>query len=298
MELRQLTCFLTAAQTQNFRKAAELCLIAQPALSRQIAALEAELGVALFARIKQRVVLTDAGREFALYAREALDRLQQGQQEMSKFQTGQSGTVLLGSNQSLATAFLPRMFATFHQRYPQILVHVRGANSNEVIALVERGEVDLGFVFDPAERSEMVTVKELFRRPLNLLISTQHPLALAPASELTLERILREPVFLLGQTLRLRQVLERIFTQRGLSVQPVVEIDSIEGLKELVRQGGGVTITLPALHLSNGENLILRPIADLPEEFIFALVYRRLGALSPSARKFIEVAGETIAQME
>lgn len=298
MELRQLTCFLTAAQTQNFRKAAELCLIAQPALSRHIAALEAELGVALFARVKQRVVLTDAGREFAHYAREALDSLQQGQQEMSKFQTGQSGTVLLGSNQSLATAFLPRMFATFHARYPQILVHVRGANSNEVMALVERGEVDLGFVFDPAERSEMVAVKELFRRPLNLLIAAQHPLVRLPERELTLERILREPVFLLGQTLRLRQVLERIFTQRGLSVRPVVEIDSIEGLKELVRQGSGVTITLPALHLSKEENLVLRPIADLPEEFIFALVYRRLDSLSPSARKFIAVAGETIAQME
>lgn len=297
MELRQLTCFLTAAQTQNFRKAAELCLIAQPALSRQIAALEAELGVMLFARVKKRVVLTDAGREFALYAREALDKLQQGQQEMSKFQVGQSGTVLLGSNQSLATAFLPRMFVTFHQRYPQILVRVRGANSNEVMALVERGEVDLGFVFDPVERSEMVTVKELFRRPLNLLVAAQHPLAQAPACELTLERILSEPLFLLGQTLRLRQVLERIFIQRGLTVQPTVEIDSIEGLKELVRQGNGVTITLPALHLSGEENLILRPIADLPEEFIFALVYRRLGALSPSARKFIAVAGETIAQM-
>ncbi len=248
MELRQLTCFLTAAQTQNFRRAAELCLIAQPALSRQIAALEAELGVELFARVKQRVVLTDAGKEFALYARNALDILQQGQQEMSKFQAGQSGTVLLGSNQSLATAFLPRMFAAFHRQYPQILVRVRGANSSEVMTLVERGEVDLGFVFDPRERSETVTVKELFRQPLNLLVAAHHPFAHMPVHELTLERIVREPLFLLGETLRLRQVLERIFTQRGLFVRPAVEIDSIDGLKELVRQGNGVTITLPALH--------------------------------------------------
>lgn len=296
MEIRQLTCFLTAAQTQNFRKAAELCLIAQPALSRQIAALEAELGVELFARVKRHVVLTDAGREFAQFARSALDTLQQGQQEMSKFQAGQSGTVLLGSNQSLATAFLPRIFAAFHQRYPQILVRVRGSSSSEVTALVEHGEVDLGFVFDPQERSEMVTFKELFRQPLNLLVAAQHPLAQAPLHSLTLERIVREPLFLLGELLRLRQVLERIFIQRGLVVQPVVEIDSIEGLKELVRQGSGVTITLPALHQASDTNLVLLPIADLPEEFIFALVYRRLGALAPSARKFIEVVTETIAR--
>lgn len=295
LELRQLTCFLTAAQTQNFRKAAELCLIAQPALSRQIAALEAELGVKLFARIKQRVILTDAGREFAQYARSALDMLQQGQQEMSKFQVGQSGTVLLGSNQSLATAFLPRIFTAFHERYPQILVRVRGANSSEVMALVEHGEVDLGFVFDPRERSEMVTVKELFRQPLNLLVAASHPLACAPLSTLTLERIVREPLFLLGESLRLRQVLERIFTQHGLVVHPAVEIDSIEGLKELVRQGNGVTITLPALHQAGDADLVFLPIANVPEEFIFALVYRRLGALAPSARKFIAVVTETIA---
>ncbi|HEY0756608.1 MAG TPA: LysR family transcriptional regulator [Ktedonobacteraceae bacterium] len=295
MELRQLTCFLTAAQTQNFRKAAELCLLAQPALSRQIAALEAELGVELFSRVKQRVVLTDAGREFAQYARSALDILQQGQQEMSKFQMGESGTVLLGSNQSMATAFLPRIFTAFHQRYPRILVRVRGANSSEVIALVERGEIDLGFVFDPRERSEMVTVKELFRQPLNLLVATHHPLASTPQATLTLERLVNEPLFLLGTTLRLRQVLQRIFIQRGLLVSPVVEIDSIEGLKELVRQGNGVTITLPALHQNNEANLVLRPIVDVPEEFIFALVYRRLGRLAPSARKFIAVVTETIA---
>lgn len=295
MELRQLTSFLTAAQTQNFRKAAELCLIAQPALSRQIAALEAELGVALFARVKQRVVLTPAGREFALYARSALETLQQGQQEMSKFQEGQSGTVLLGSNQSLAAAFLPSIFAVFHEQYPQILVQVHGAHSNEVIALVERGEVDLGFVFDPIERSEMVTVKELFRQPLNLLVASHHPFAQAPAQELTLERIVREPLFLLGKELRLRQVLERILLQHGLAVQPAVEIDSLEGLKELVKQGSGVTITLPCLHQTPDADLRLLPIANVREEFFFALVHRRFGALSPSARKFIEVVMRTIA---
>lgn len=296
MELRQLTYFLTAAQTQNFRKAAELCLVAQPALSRQIAALETELGVELFARVKQRVVLTDAGREFVQYARSALDSLQQGQQEMTRFQAGQSGTVLVGSNQSLATAFLPRIFETFHRQYPQILLRVRGSSSSEVMALVERGEVDLGFVFDPRERSEMVTVRELFRQPLNLLVAAHHPLVRVPLSELTLARVVREPLFLLGETLRLRQVLERICVQRGLLLSPAVEIDTIEGLKELVRQGNGVTITLPALHPVNADNLVLLPMADVTEEFIFALIYRRLGSLAPAARKFIAVVTATLAQ--
>ena len=73
MEFYQLTYFLAAAQTQNFRKAAELCIVAQSALSRQIAALEEELEVELFKRNKKRVTLTPAGQEFALYVRNAMD---------------------------------------------------------------------------------------------------------------------------------------------------------------------------------------------------------------------------------
>ena len=296
MELRQLTYFLAAAQTQNFRKAAELCIVAQPALSRQIAALEEELGVELFQRVKQRVVLTSAGQEFATYVRNALDLLQQGQQEMVRFQEGLSGTVLIGSNESLATAFLPTIFATFHQRYPQILLSVHGGNTDEVIALVEQGEVDLGLIFDPMIHSEIVTVKELFRQPLRLLVSPSHPLAQAPTHTITLERIVTEQIFLLGKRIRLRKVLERIFAQRALNVQPAVEIDSVDGLKELVRLGTGVAFTLPALHPSMEDDLILLPIADLSEEFIFALVYRSVGSMSPAARRFISVIMETVAR--
>src|SRR5216684_5351762 len=96
MEFHQLTYFLAAAQTQNFRKAAELCIVAQSALSRQIAALEDELEVALFTRKNKRVTLTVAGQEFALHVRNAMEQLQEGQQMLSELRAGQRGTVLIG----------------------------------------------------------------------------------------------------------------------------------------------------------------------------------------------------------
>src|SRR5204862_6271555 len=114
MEFRQLTYFLAAAHTQNFRKASELCLVTQPALSRQITALEKELGTVLFNRIKQHVELTDAGQAFVAYAKQALEGLHHGEQELARWQKGSSGTVLIGCNQSLATAFLPPLLAAFH----------------------------------------------------------------------------------------------------------------------------------------------------------------------------------------
>ena len=98
-----------------------------------------------------------------------------------------------------------------------------------------------------------------------------------------------EPFLLLDETSRMGQITKRIFAQRGLPLNPLVEIESVEGLKEMVKQGVGVTLTLPALIRPSqiGSDLALVPIADLDEEFVFALVYRRVGPISRAAREFI-----------
>lgn len=294
MEFHQLTYFLAAAQTQNFRKAADLCLVAQSALSRQIAALEDELEVALFTRNKKRVVLTSEGQEFALYVRKAMEQLQEGQQWLTQLQAGQRGTIRIGCIESLATALLPALFAVFHQRYPQVRLKVRVNHTDELITLVEQGEIELGLILDPHLQSELLIVKELFRQPLHLLVSTQHALAQMKAPAVTLEQITTEPLLLLDQSSRMGQITKRIFAQRGLPVRPLVEIESVEGLKEMVRQGIGVTLTLPALIRPSqvGNDLVLLPIVDLPEEFIFALVYRRVGSISRAAREFINALSQ------
>jgi DNA-binding transcriptional LysR family regulator len=298
MEFRQLTYFLAAAHTQNFRKAAEICLVTQPALSRQIAILEKELGVELFKRIKQHVELTPAGKAFVEYAKKTLDVLQSGEQQLARWQQGLSGTILIGCNHSLAATFLPPLLAAFHKQYPDICLKVKVASSDEVIALVEHGTVDLGFIYDPAIRSEVVVIKELFRQPLHLLVPSHHSLVLTDASECTLKRILAEPLLLLGEDARLRKVLERMFMQRGLSIQPMIEIESIEGLKQLVKQGCGVTLMPPALLRPSqiDDGLALLSIADVTETFIFALIYRRVGSLTVPARQLINTVVESISQ--
>ncbi|HEU0003984.1 MAG TPA: LysR family transcriptional regulator [Ktedonobacteraceae bacterium] len=289
MEFYQLTYFLAAAQTQNFHKAAELCLVAQSALSRQIAALEDELGVALFTRNKKRVTLTTAGQEFALYVSKAMEQLQEGQQFLADLQAGQRGTILIGCIESLATAFLPALFDSFHQQYPHIRLKVRVNHTDELITAVEQGEVELGLILDPRLQSELLIIKELYRQPLHLLVSVHHPLAHMKDSTITLEQIVHEPFILLDETSRMGQITKRIFSQRGLPLRPLVEIESVEGLKEMVRQGTGVTLTLPALIRPSqvGNDLALLPIAGLEEEFIFALAYRRVGTISRAAREFI-----------
>jgi DNA-binding transcriptional LysR family regulator len=298
MEFHQLTYFLAAAQTQNFRKAAELCIVAQSALSRQIAMLEDELEVALFTRNKKRVTLTEEGQEFALYVRNAMEQLQEGKLFLAELRSGHRGTIRIGCIESLATAFLPALFASFHQQYPNIRLKVHVNHTDELITFVEQGEVELGLILDPRLQSELLVVKELFRQPLHLLVSAQHPLAQKKVPAVTLEQIMTEGLLLLDETSRMGQITKRIFAQRGLPIHPLVEIESVEGLKEMVRQSIGVTLTLPALIRPSqiGNDLVLIPITNLVEEFIFALVYRRVGTISRAAREFINtISQQTIA---
>ena len=171
---------------------------------------------------------------------------------------------------------------------------MRVNHTDELITLVEQGEIELGLILDPQLQSELLIVKELFRQPLHLLVSTQHPLAQMKAPAVTLEHVTIEPLLLLDETSRMGQITKRIFAQRGLPVHPLIEIELVEGLKEMVRQGIGVTLTLPALIRPSqvGDDLMLLPITDLPEEFIFALVYRRVGSISRAARELINTISQ------
>jgi DNA-binding transcriptional LysR family regulator len=157
--------------------------------------------------------------------------------------------------------------------------------------MVEHAEVDLGLIFHPAIQREVLVVKELFRQPLQLLVPYGHAFLHEDPATLSLERVLHEPLVLPRSTSRLRRVIDQALARYGFSWQPAVEIDSVAGLKELVRQGCGITL-LPAALLGDppgSEQMALIPLTELTEQFSFALVYRATGPISAPARQFINL---------
>lgn len=293
VEIPKLTYFLAAAQTLNFRRAAELCFVAQPVLSRQIAALEAEMGVKLFERINKRVYLTEAGQEFALYARQALESLQQGQQAITELHAGERGLVRMGCIEGFGTERLPGIFARFRQHHPHIRLQVCIRGTDELLHLVEQQQLDfvvVGMTFDRGKPPETLVVREIFRDQLHALVAPHHPLAQHTGTSLLLEQLAREPLVLLREGFGARRVIERVFAQRNLPVQPVAEVDMIEGVKAFVKQGIGVTFLPPTMiRSSQSAELVALPIADMQEEFVFALVQRRLGVLSAAANILMKI---------
>jgi LysR family transcriptional regulator, cyn operon transcriptional activator len=298
MELQKLYYFVIAAQLQHFRQAAEHCMVAQPVLSRQIAALEQELGVELFQRVKRRVRLTQAGHEFLPYAKATLEAVQQGQQAMIEFRHGTAGLVRVGCAEPLAISFLPRMINLFNQQHPRTRVHVSVKGSDELMILVEQRVIDVGLLGVSSYQSapsSLLVFQEVLRDQLHLIVSSRHHLA-AEGKALALEDVLEEPLILLHEGFGLRRMVEHVFAMRGLPVQPLVEIDLVQGLIGFLREGVGISFLPPVLvQPSLRENdLVAIPLLNIDEWFIFGMVYRRFEPLPAEAAALVQTIGRAM----
>src|SRR5689334_25413092 len=118
MELRHLRYFIALAEELHFGRAADRLQMAQPPLSRQIRALETELGVRLLARTKRGVQLTDAGRVFREEARAALARSERAVESVRRAARGEVGAVALAFAPTVALSLIPRLIPRFLDRHP------------------------------------------------------------------------------------------------------------------------------------------------------------------------------------
>jgi LysR family nitrogen assimilation transcriptional regulator len=143
MDLRLLQTFIRIAELGSFGRAAEVLNQTQPTVSRQIAALEQEVGSRLFMRHRHGVSLTQAGVLFRDHAMQALRMLDQARAEITAQAQEPTGTVSLGLPPSLLTVLSGPVVERFASRYPKVLLHVYEAISQGLEQLMLTQEVDL-----------------------------------------------------------------------------------------------------------------------------------------------------------
>ncbi|WP_299690781.1 LysR family transcriptional regulator [uncultured Tateyamaria sp.] len=148
MELRHLRYFVAVADHGGITHAAERLNIAQPAVSRQIRDLEAELGIALLRREGRRVILTDAGRAFADRARAVLAASSEAVDEARRIDKGEAGHLKIGLLESASWAgHLPRALSLFARTYPDVRMEAVPMGSVEQIEALLAGALDAGFIY-------------------------------------------------------------------------------------------------------------------------------------------------------
>src|SRR3972149_7676690 len=151
MDFPRLWVFRTVARHLSFSRAADELHLSQPAVSKHIRQLEADLGVQLFHRLGNRVALTDAGRIMADYAQRVAVLTEEVRRVLSELAGLQRGYLRLGASTTPGLYLLPAVLARFQKKYPDLDTTLAIINSAEVTRRVLSGEFDLGFVGAPTD---------------------------------------------------------------------------------------------------------------------------------------------------
>ena len=146
MELRQLRSFVVVAEEMNVGRAAARLHLTQPSLSRQIATLERDLGVELFARVRRRFVLTAAGATFLAEAQDLLRRSDEAVRAAQRTQRGELGTLRLRFVQSATHEALPRLLGAFRDAYPEVVLDLETMTTLRQTEALRDGRIDVGLL--------------------------------------------------------------------------------------------------------------------------------------------------------
>ena len=197
LEVRRLRVLTAVARHGSFSAAAEALGYTQPAISRQIATLEAEVGTTLVRRVPQGAVLTDAGRLLAERGAAVLAYLQDTEDELRALCGLQGGTLRLATFASAAGSIVPRAVARFRDRHPDVELTVAMFDPDESIPRLRAGEFDLVLSHDPREDPERqgqaddLDVVPLFDDPMYVALPAGH--RLCHAADLSMSDLAVEP---------------------------------------------------------------------------------------------------------
>jgi DNA-binding transcriptional LysR family regulator len=228
-----LRSFLQVAQLQSVSAAAKVLGLTQPAVTKQIRALEAGLECALLERAGRGIRLTAAGELLAEYGRRSAAVLSEFVQVLGDLQQGQGGKLVIGAGVTTSVLLLPSWLRELGRRFPGIDVSVRTGTSRDVEAWVAAAEVDLGFVTSEPRRAELVA-RTVFEEEIVLVVEP----AAARRERVRLEEL---PLILFPRSTGFRSYLEQRWLERGLSPRVKMETDSVEAIKSFVAVGLGAS---------------------------------------------------------
>jgi DNA-binding transcriptional LysR family regulator len=237
LEKFSLKVFRTVAEHLNFRKAAELLFLTQPAVSLQIKALEEDLGVRLFDRAAGKVSLTKQGAILFRHAQKLAGIAVEAVQELSANEVQLSGTFAIGVSTTIAQYVLPRFLAIFLAEHPRLQLSVRSANSDAIVRLLLDGKVSIGLIAGPAPQRG-IHAETFMEDELVLIAPRDFEFGHVSHDQLTTSTLLlREP----GSGSR--RVVEAALKKAQLKLslfKNVIELDSTEAIKSAAEAGLGI----------------------------------------------------------
>jgi DNA-binding transcriptional LysR family regulator len=292
VSLRQLRAFLAVAKLRHFRRAAESLHLTQPAVSRHIADLEAELDVRLFDRNTREVVPTEAGRYLQSAVERVLEELESVLAHVHSEGERRHGKVRVAAAPTLSAGLMPQCIAACARDYPELTVQLHDQVQTLVLDSVRGGEVDFGLAIEPAD-SETFDSETILHDPFVLVCRRDHPLAKLAA--VPWKKLRGEPLVLLDPTSGSRRLIDYQLATHQIEADVVQQAGHTHTAFRMVEAGLGISVT-PNLSLPASDLLVVRPLMPVARRAI-TLIRRRHRSLSPIAELVWAQIRETAIQL-
>lgn len=282
MELLQLKYFLAVARLEHVTEAARSLHVTQSSLSKTIQRLEEDLGVPLFDRIGRKLRLNEFGNRFLRRAERALFELEQGKQEISDFSSPEQGTLELAVT---TASTLPNILREFRKKQPNIQFHVQMLNLQEMLTLLNRGEVDY-CLSSPAIQGDDIECQIVCIDPILIAVPKGH--RLADRSSVSLTELRDEWFVGVKRGYGARDLVDSVCKSAGFVPKYVYEGDEPARLSTLVEAEIGIAF-IPSTARFSREHIKYLQVENHELVREIALLWHRDRYISQAAREFREV---------
>jgi len=263
IDIKHLRYFVVLAETLHFGRAAMRLNLSQPPLSRQIAALESELGVALFERGTRAVTLTAAGVRFRIDACAILAALDQATRNALAASRGEQGALAVGFTMCAAYSVVPGLAQAYSASFPGVSLKIRELFADDMLSQLLDGKIDAAILF-PIEPQAGLHLQELHREPLCAVLACDHRLAAATEigiGELAGEAFVQAPREV---SPTLHDAILGFCRAAGFEPQVRLEARLQQTILTLVAEGVGVALVPQSMRRTQLDGIVFKPLTDAP----------------------------------
>lgn len=295
MDLRQVRTFVTVAEVGTVSKAAERLHIAQPALSRQIANLEDELGLKLFDRVGRRLLLTGEGEQMLNDCRGLLNYARALGEQAQVLRRGDVGVLRVSTTPHLIEGIFPDFLGDYAKRYPNVQVRLVDAAGPEMFAMLERGEIHLAQSAVRAIAPDEQRFGSYPLAPMEMLAACHPKLKLGSEGSVEISRLASYPLLQPTTDFIMRRSFDAACRLAGFTPNNVLECRAPHGLLAMAEAGHGVAIIPSALRVHRYRVRVLRvTFRGKPISEPLAILFDKRRPLPAYASVFCEMLAEHV----
>ncbi|HWU69105.1 MAG TPA: LysR family transcriptional regulator [Stenotrophobium sp.] len=284
MDTQTLSAFVEVADSGSFSRAAATLHLSQPAISKRIAALEAQLGKSLFDRVGRSIKLTDAGRTLLPYARRALQDVEDGRRALSHLSDRVGGRLSIGTSHHIGLHRLPPVLREFTRLYPDVDLDIHFMDSEVACQSVLAGKLELGIVTLPTQALPHLEMRQIWPDPLTVVIAPEHPLA--GKKRIALPELANYPAVMPDESTYTHRIVKAELKKHGVEPHVRLATNYLETLKMLVGIGLGWSV-LPRSMLDS--SILALNVNGLHMQRELGAVWHERRTLSSGARVLLKL---------